>query len=59
LEAALYSDTLPVIVGPSVGEAEKRRFVQGVISVRGDSRKTRDIVKNFYAACRGTISSFS
>lgn len=59
LEAALFSDTLPVIVGPSVGEAEKRRFVQGVISVRGDSRKTRDIVKNFYAACRGTISSFS
>lgn len=59
LEAALFSDALPAIVGPSVGEAEKRRFVSAVISVRGDSRKTRDIVKNFYAACRGTIVSYS
>lgn len=59
LEAALFSDALPAIVGPSVGDSEKRRFVQSVIAVRGDNRKTRDIVKNFYAACRGTIISFS
>lgn len=58
LEAALLGDALPAIVEPSVGEAEKRRFVQGLIGVRGDSKKTRDIVKNFYAACRGTILSY-
>lgn len=59
LEAALFSDALPEIVGPSVGETEKRRFVQAVVGVRGDSRKTRDIVKNFYAACRGTVFSYA
>jgi hypothetical protein len=42
-----------------VSDVEKRRFVQQLFGVRGDSRKTKDLVREFYAACRGTVVSFS
>lgn len=58
LETAITSDALPAII-PSVGDAEKRRFVQQVISLRGDTKRTRDVVKNFWAACRGTVASYA
>ncbi|EME43520.1 hypothetical protein DOTSEDRAFT_174398 [Dothistroma septosporum NZE10] len=57
LETALTNDALPDI-NPSVGDIEKRRFVQQVISLRG-ANKTKDVVKNFYAACRGTVTSYT
>ncbi|EME81868.1 uncharacterized protein MYCFIDRAFT_138085 [Pseudocercospora fijiensis CIRAD86] len=57
MEAAL-SQITPA--NPSADdEAEKRRFVAALLSVRGDTRKTRDLVKNFYASCRGTVVAYS
>ncbi|KAF2172762.1 hypothetical protein M409DRAFT_16727 [Zasmidium cellare ATCC 36951] len=58
LEAALFSESLPPIANGSVGDADKRRFVQQVVGLRGESRRTRDVVKNFYVACRGTVVSY-
>lgn len=58
LEAALFSEALPPFANSSVGDAEKRRFVQQVVGLRGENRKTREVVKNFYAACRGTVTSY-
>ena len=57
LEAALFSDAFPA-ARHSVGEAEKRRFLQQVIGLRGDSRKTREVAKEFWANCRGTVLSY-
>ncbi|KXT04915.1 hypothetical protein AC578_3430 [Pseudocercospora eumusae] len=57
IEAALSQITPP---NPSANdEAEKQRFVAAIVGVRGDTRKTRDLVKNFYAACRGTVVAYS
>jgi len=58
LEAALFSDAFPE-TSRSVADAEKRRFVLQVIGLRGDSRKTKEVVKEFYAACRGTVLSYT
>ena len=58
IEAALSSPNLPKL-SSNVGDAEKRRFVMSLAAARGDNRKVKDLVKNFYAACRGTVSSFS
>lgn len=56
LEAAL---TQISPANPSANdEAEKRRFVASLAGVRGDTRKTRDLVKDFYAVCRGTVPSY-
>ncbi|RMY44950.1 hypothetical protein D0865_10229 [Hortaea werneckii] len=57
LEAALKSDMLPTI-NPAVGDREKQRFLQQIVGLRGDTRKTREVVKEFYAACRGTVVSY-
>lgn len=57
LEAALLSDSLPP-VSAAVGEREKYRFLQQIVGLRGDSRKTKEVVKEFYAACRGTVVSY-
>jgi hypothetical protein len=48
----------PIHLETAVGEPEKRRFVQSVVGVRGETRKTRELVKAFFAACRGTVSSY-
>lgn len=57
LEVALFSESFPQ-VSAEVGDAEKRRFVQQIIGLRGDNRKTKDVVREFYAACRGTVVSY-
>ena len=57
LEAALLSESFPA-VNAEVGHAEKRRFLQQIIGLRGDIRKMREVVRNFYAACRGTVVSY-
>ena len=57
LEAALTSEAFDAVTD-RVGDAEKRRFLQQLISLRGD-KKTKDIAREFYAACRGTVVSFS
>ncbi|KXL48441.1 hypothetical protein M433DRAFT_63187 [Acidomyces richmondensis BFW] len=57
LEDALVSDSFPK-VNVTVGNAEKRRFLHQIIGLRGDGRKTREVVRNFWAACRGTIASY-
>ncbi|KAK5121938.1 hypothetical protein LTR85_004510 [Meristemomyces frigidus] len=56
LEAALFSEAFPR-VSAEVGDAQKRRFLQQIVGLRGD-RKTKDVVKEFYAACRGTVVSY-
>lgn len=57
LEAALLDETFQP-VNAEVGVAERRRFLQQIVGLRGDSRKTKDVVKEFYAACRGTVVSY-
>ncbi|KAK5129525.1 hypothetical protein LTR08_003184 [Meristemomyces frigidus] len=57
LEAAIFSQSFPA-VSAEVGNAEKHRFLQQIIGLRGDTRKTKDVVKEFYAACRGTVVSY-
>jgi hypothetical protein len=57
LEAALFSDSFPA-VSAEVGEAEKRRFLQQVVALRGEKHKTRQVVRHFFAACRGTIVNY-
>ena len=58
IEEALHSPNLPKI-SPNVGDVEKRRFIMSLVATRGDNRKVRDLVKTFYAACRGTVSSYA
>jgi hypothetical protein len=57
LEAALCGEGAVSMSG-NVSDVEKKRFVQTIVGMRGESRKTRDVVKNFYAACRGTVASY-
>ncbi|KAF2768474.1 ARM repeat-containing protein [Teratosphaeria nubilosa] len=57
LEAALFSQDFPP-VHEQVGESGKRRFLQQIVALRGDGRKTKEVVRHFYAACRGTIASY-
>lgn len=59
LEAALTSDALPDNINPSVTIEYRRKFLQTIINLRGDGRKTRDHVKMFWAACRGTVMSYT
>ncbi|KAF2858181.1 ARM repeat-containing protein [Piedraia hortae CBS 480.64] len=54
------------LMGPSfvqdnqavVGEQGRHRFLQQLVTLRGDSRKTKEVVKNLWATCRGTVDSF-
>ena len=57
LETALFSNALPA-TAPDIGIPEKRRFLQQLAGLRGGG-KTRDVVKDFYIACRGIVSSYS
>lgn len=58
LERALLGEGFPQPVeGQGVGEAEKRRFLQQVIALRG-AKKTRDVVREFFVSCRGTVGSY-
>lgn len=59
LERALLGEAFPHAVGggSGVGEQEKRRFLQQVFALRG-AKKTRDVVKDFFVACRGTVGSY-
>ncbi|GAB7343755.1 hypothetical protein MBLNU457_1730t1 [Dothideomycetes sp. NU457] len=45
------------VQGSKAGEAEKRTFVQKVAMLRG-GRQTNEVVKQFWAVCRGTVGSF-
>ncbi|EMC97399.1 hypothetical protein BAUCODRAFT_33115 [Baudoinia panamericana UAMH 10762] len=58
LEGALADSSFPQ-TSESVGQAEKRRFLQQIVGLRGDSRKTKDVVKEFWAACRGTVVRYN
>ncbi|KAK0863131.1 member of the karyopherin-beta [Friedmanniomyces endolithicus] len=57
LEAALFSDGFAAITD-RVGDAEKSLFLKKIVGLRGDNRKTKDVVREFYAACRGTVVSY-
>lgn len=54
VEAALWSEHFPPVV-QGVGDAEKRRFLSQCVVLRGGA-KTKDIVKEFYIACRGLVN---
>ncbi|GAB7347732.1 hypothetical protein MBLNU459_g5284t1 [Dothideomycetes sp. NU459] len=43
--------------GGAVGESEKRVFLQKVVALRG-GRQTNVVVREFWALCKGTVSSF-
>ena len=57
LEEALFSNELPPL-SAAVCDQEKRRFLSQIVGLRGDGRKTKEVVKEFYAACRGTVVSY-
>lgn len=57
LEASLWSEAFPPVNG-TVGDAEKRRFLSQLVSLRGGA-KTKDVVRDFYSACRGVVSSYN
>jgi hypothetical protein len=40
-----------------VGDAEKRRFLQQCVVLRGNS-KTKNVLKDFYIACRGLVNTY-
>ncbi|KAG9944153.1 ARM repeat-containing protein, partial [Aureobasidium melanogenum] len=54
LEAALLDPSFP---STNVGEKEKRVFVAKVLGLRG-GRQTVVVVKEFWALCKGTVTSF-
>ncbi|CAK3942992.1 ARM repeat-containing [Lecanosticta acicola] len=54
LEAALSTEA----VQRSSENVDKRRFLQTILGLRGDGRKTKEAVKRFWAACRGTVASY-
>ncbi|SMY26717.1 unnamed protein product [Zymoseptoria tritici ST99CH_1A5] len=58
LEQALGSEEVVRLVGGNMSEGDKKRFVLGLMGVRGEVKKTRDIVRQFYASCRGTVVSY-
>ena len=55
-EAALWSEHFPPVV-QGVGDGEKRRFLQQCVMLRGGP-KTDEVMKDFYIACRGLVSSY-
>ena len=56
VEGSLWSEHFPP-VQQGVGDAEKRRFLQQCVGLRGGN-KTREVVKEFYVACRGLVGSY-
>lgn len=56
VEASLWSEHFPPVV-QGVGDAEKRRFMSQCGVLRGGA-KTKEVVKEFYIACRGLVSSY-
>ncbi|QIW99838.1 hypothetical protein AMS68_005356 [Peltaster fructicola] len=57
VEAALWSDAFPDVNG-RIGDAEKRRFLAQLVALRGGPR-VKEVVRDFYAACRGVVTSYS
>ena len=56
VEAGLWSEHFPPVV-QGVGDAEKRRFLQQLVVLRG-GKKTSDVMKEFYIACRGLVNAY-
>lgn len=56
VEAGLWSEHFPPVV-QGVGDAEKRRFLQQCVVLKGSGR-TRDVMKEFYVACRGLVNTY-
>jgi hypothetical protein len=56
IEASLWSEHFPPVV-QGVGDAEKRRFLQQCVVLRGNS-KTKNVLKDFYIACRGLVNTY-
>lgn len=56
VEGSLWSEHFPP-VQQAVGDGEKRRFLQQCVSLRGGG-KTREVVREFYVACRGLVGSY-
>lgn len=59
IETALANKPALPAISEHVSDSERSRFVAQLSAARGDTRRTRETVKHFYAACRGTVSSYS
>lgn len=46
------------LLNNNVGSNEKARFLQQLFSVQSDGKKLKEVVKAFWAACRGTVLSY-
>ncbi|KAM3417175.1 hypothetical protein BST61_g5436 [Cercospora zeina] len=58
IETALANSAALPPVSEGLSDADKSRFVAQLAAARGDTRRTRETVKHFYAACRGTVPSY-
>ena len=59
IETALANKPALPAISEHVADSERSRFVAQLSAARGDTRKTRDTVRHFYATCRGTVASYS
>ena len=55
LQHGLASELFP---NPDVTEEEKIRFLRQCVGVQSDGRKLKEVVRAFWAACRGTVVSY-
>ncbi|CAK1366342.1 unnamed protein product [Cercospora beticola] len=59
IETALANRAALPAVSEGLSDSDRSRFVAQLAAARGDTRRTRETVKHFYAACRGTVPSYS
>lgn len=57
LQQAILGETFPA-VDANVGQQQRNLFFRQVIATRGDGNKIRNLVRQFWAACRGTVTSY-
>lgn len=42
----------------AVGKREQEMFLRQIVATRGDGNRIRNLVRQFWAACRGTVASY-
>jgi len=57
LAKSLFEQSLTNFTSPNITDTDKRNFIQKILMLRGGKGST-DVIKEFWAKCKGTISSF-
>lgn len=56
LQEGIASDSLQ---NPNVSSDDRQKFLRQLVAARGDGKKTKELARAFWAACRGTVVSYS